>query len=213
MKNKFMIYLFFPVVIAAVAALLASETVHRFSAPYTTTDLNSLPETKTALLLGTSPKLANGKRNLYFDYRISAAAKLYRQGKVRHIIASGDHRKRGYNEPDAMIAALVHQGVPAEKITADYAGLRTLDSVLRARSIFDQEKYIIVSQEFHNERAVYLARAHGMEAYGYNAADVSRYRGLKTQLREYGARLKMFWDLWTNTDARYGGDKILIPDK
>nr|UOP05655.1 YdcF family protein [Conchiformibius kuhniae] len=128
-------------------------------------------------------------------------------------MASGDNSRHGYNEPDAMIAALVAQGVPAGKITPDYAGLRTLDSVLRMRDIFGQNGYIVVSQKFHNERAVYLARAHGIEAYGYNAADVGQYAGIKTRVREYGARLKMFWDVWTGKTAKHGGERIVLPDE
>lgn len=197
---------------AAAAAWLASAQVHRFSAPYIGSDPERVPERKAALLLGTAPQLEDGSRNLYFDYRISAAAKLYRQGKIRHIIASGSNLKHDANEPDAMIAELIKLGVPAEKITADYAGLRTLDSVLRARDVFGQDSFIVVSQKFHNERAVYLARAHGMDVYGYNAADVGKMAGWKTRLREYGARLKMFWDLKTDKTAKYEGDKIVLPD-
>ena len=153
------------------------------------------------MLLGTSPVLADGRSNLYFTHRIRAAAELYRAGKVRYIIASGDNRKHGYNEPEAMKAALIAQGIPAERIIPDYAGIRTLDSVLRARSIFGQPSYIIVSQKFHNERAVYLARAHGIRAGGF-----------KTRVREYGARMKMYLDLLTGKQPKHGGETIALPD-
>lgn len=165
------------------------------------------------MLLGTSPVLADGRSNLYFTHRIRAAAELYRAGKVRYIIVSGDNRKHGYNEPEAMKAALIAQGVPAERIIPDYAGIRTLDSVLRARSIFGQPSYIIVSQKFHNERAVYLARAHGIRAVGYNAVDVHLYAGgFKTRVREYGARMKMYLDLLTGKQPKHGGETIALPD-
>ncbi len=193
-------------------ALLANWHTQRQTAAYLYDNTAQIPAQKAALLLGTSPTLADGRSNLYFAHRIRAAAELYRAGKVRYIIVSGDNRKHSYNEPDAMKAALIAQGVPPENITPDYAGLRTLDSVLRARDIFGQEGYIVVSQKFHNERAVYLARAHGIPAYGFNARDVAIRAGIKTRLREYGARVKMFIDLATGRQPRHGGGKITLPD-
>lgn len=204
------IFIFIGIVL--IVLLCANERIHNSSSEYISSDINRIPTRKVALLLGTVPKLRDGRRNLYFDYRIGAAAKLYRQGKVRYIIVSGDNSSNDYNEPDVMMAALVEQGVPTNKIIADYAGLRTLDSVLRARDIFGQESYIVVAQAFHNERAVYLARAHGIQAFGYNAPDVHRYAGLKTKIREYFARVKMFYDEWTDNEAKYEGDKIILPD-
>lgn len=184
----------------------------RAAARYLSGNAAELPECKAALLLGTSPKLANGRSNVYFDLRIRAAADLYRAGKVRYIIVSGDKGKHGYNEPEAMKAALVAQGIPAEKIVPDYAGIRTLDSVLRARSIFGQESYIVVSQKFHNERAVYLARAYGIEAYGYNADDNDHYSGSKTEVREYLARVKMLLDLAVQKAPRHQGKPVRLPE-
>lgn len=181
---------------------LAHFWVQRFSRPYLKESFQDLPEVETALVLGTVPKLLNGEPNLYFQYRIQAAADLYQHTKVQHIIVSGDENSRQYNEPDEMQAALVSHGVPINQITTDYAGFRTLDSILRARDVFGQNRLIIVSQPFHNERAVYLARAHGIEAYAYNARKVAPNNRSKTRLREYGARVKMFWDLWTNQSAR-----------
>ncbi|XXQ69142.1 SanA/YdcF family protein [Neisseriaceae bacterium B1] len=190
----------------------ANWQVSHFAAPYLSDNTTKLPETKVALLLGTVPKLSDGQPNLYFQFRIQAAADLYQRGRVRHIIASGDNSRRDYNEPDAMKEALIAHGVPASAITADYAGLRTLDSIVRARDIFGQQSYIIVSQQFHNERAVYLARQHGIAAFGYNAHDVEISSGFKTRTRELGARVKMFWDLWTGTEPKFGGEKIELPD-
>lgn len=205
--------IFMMLMILCVGAIaLANWRVNAFSQLFIGADMAQLPPQKVALLLGTTPRLTDGRNNLYFDYRIQAAAKLYHAGKIRHIIASGDNRKHGYNEPDEMKKALMALGVPAEKITADYAGLRTLDSVLRARDIFGQQSYVVVSQKFHNERAVYLARHHGIDAVGFNAQDVDKYSGLKTQIREYLARVKMFADLLFGKQAKHGGEKIVIPD-
>lgn len=181
------------------------------SEDYVTSELSKLPNEKTGLLLGTSKTLSNGSPNAYFFNRIEAAAELYKSGKVQNIIVSGDNSKKDYNEPEEMKNELIKAGVPAEKIFEDFAGFRTLDSVVRAKEIFGQKSYIIISQKFHNERAVYLARKNGIEAYGYNAADVNKYAGIKTNAREKLARAKVFWDFVFGVEPKFGGEKILIP--
>ena len=115
------------------------------------------------------------------------------------------------NEKTTIKNELIKAGVPADKIFEDFAGFRTLDSVLRAKEIFGQNSYIIISQRFHNERAVYLARKNNIEAWGYNAADVNKYAGLKTNAREKLARAKVFWDFMFGVEPKFGGEKILIP--
>ncbi|MEC5394847.1 SanA/YdcF family protein [Bergeyella sp. RCAD1439] len=185
---------------------IQSETQDRI-----TEDLTSLPAQKVGLVLGTSKTLANGYKNYYFYYRIDAAERLYKSGKVRYLIVSGDHSLKHYNEPEDMTNELVARGIPREHIFQDFAGLRTLDSVLRAQTIFGQKAFIIISQKFHNERAVFIARKHGIEAYGYNAEDVNRYAGFKTQIREYFARAKVFLDFLFGVTPKFGGEKITIP--
>lgn len=212
LKNKMIISILGLFITLALLIVWANWQVSHFAEPYLSNDANRLPESKVALLLGTVPKLANGQPNLYFQFRIQAAADLYQSGRIRHIIVSGDNSRRDYNEPDAMKEALIAHGIPANAITADYAGLRTLDSIVRTRDIFGQQSYIIVSQQFHNERAIYLARKHGINAFGYNAHDVTVSSGFKTRMRELGARVKMFWDLWTGTEPKFGGEKIQLPD-
>lgn len=96
--------------------------------------------------------------NTYFDNRIRAATDLYKSGKIQYIIVSGDNSTKDYNEPEDMQTALVQQGIPKDKIIPDHAGFRTLDSVIRAKEIFGQTQLVIISQKFHNERAVFLAR-------------------------------------------------------
>src|SRR5690606_4670880 len=110
---------------------------------------------------------------------------LYHRGAVRHLLVSGDNRSPYYNEPRTMQRALRARGVPAEAMTLDYAGLRTLDSVVRAKAIFGQQQVIIITQEFHNKRAVFLANRLGLDAVGFNAAPVRLPRGLKTRIREF----------------------------
>lgn len=173
--------------------------------------ISDVPKMKTALLLGTGKTLSNGQPNAYFYNRIQAAADLYKSGKVKYIIVSGDNSQKNYNEPEDMQMALIEYGVPKDSIFLDFAGFRTLDSVVRAKEIFGQNQLIIVSQKFHNERAVFLAQQNGMQAFGYNAPDVNKYAGLKTNLREYLAKAKAYLDLLLGVKPKFGGDKILIP--
>lgn len=162
-----------------------------------------LPTVKTGLLLGTSP-------NEYLFSRIEAATTLFKSGKIKYILVSGDNRVNDYNEPEYMRRALVKNGVPDSVIYSDYAGLRTFDSVIRAREVFGQTDIIFISQEFHNQRAVYLARHYGMNAYGYNAKDVDAYKGDPTRTREVFARVKVFLDILTGKEPKFLGDKIKI---
>ena len=105
---------------------------------------------------------------------------------------------------------LINRGIPADKIYEDFAGFRTLDSVVRAKEIFGQNSYIIISQKFHNERAIYLAQKNGIEAFGFNAKDVNKYAGIKTKIREYLARTKVFVDFFIGKEPKFGGEKIEI---
>ena len=142
----------------------ANFTIKNNSEDYVFSSIDKVPAKKVALVLGTSKTLASGNPNLYFAYRIEAAAQLFKTGKIQDIIVSGDNSNKNYNEPEDMKNALVAAGVPDDKIFMDFAGLRTLDSVLRAKDIFGQNSYIVISQKFHNERAVYLARKNGIDA-------------------------------------------------
>jgi SanA protein len=156
-------------------------------------DLALVPRAKVGLVLGCAPRTREGRPNLYFERRMDAAAELYKAQVVEALIASGDNRRADYDEPSAMKAALVARGVPAERIHCDYAGFRTLDSVVRAAEVFGQRRLVIVSQRFHNERALYLASAHGVEAYAFDAAPVAR--GVLARAREGAARAAALLDV------------------
>lgn len=158
------------------------------AAPFVSADSARLPATKVALVLGCARLVAGGRKNLFFERRIAAAAELFHAGKVSYLLVSGDNSRADYDEPSDMRRALVGAGVPPSRIVLDYAGFRTLDSVLRARDVFGLRELIVVSQRFHNERAVYLARSHGIRAYGYDAQDVGGAQGLRLRLREIASR-------------------------
>ena len=161
----------------------ANYTIKTKSEEFLYNDTNKIPAVKTAVVLGTSKILASGNPNLYFDYRIKAASELYKSGKIQYLIVSGDNSVEGYNEPEQMKNDLIAEGIPAEKIFEDFAGFRTLDSVVRAKEIFGQNEVIFVSQKFHNERAVFLSQKFGIKAYGFNAQDVNKYAGFKSNAR------------------------------
>ena len=172
--------------------------------------VSAVPHYHTALVLGTSPIGRNGGPNLYFLARIDAAAKLYEAGKIDRILVSGDNREVKYNEPTAMKKALVDKGIPEEVIFLDYAGFRTFDSVVRAKEVFGQSEFIVVSQKFHNERAVFIAGKKGIEATGFNAADVRASYGFTTRVRELGARCKVFIDLLLGKKPHFLGEPVDI---
>ena len=174
------------------------------------TDVQKIPHRKVGLLLGTSKLLDNGWVNLYFKYRIDAATALFKAGKIDYILISGDNGTKEYNEPEDMRQALIENGIPPGRIFLDYAGFRTFDSVFRADKIFGQKKFTIISQDFHTRRAIYIARNLGLDAIGFNAQDVSRNFGFKTQLREKFARTNMFLDFIFSAKPKFLGDKIRI---
>jgi SanA protein len=176
------------------------------------TEVSALPATKVGLVFGTTDRV-NGRENLYFRYRIDAAVRVWKSGKLETLIVSGDNDSSPYyNEPEKMKQALVERGIPSDRIVCDPKGLRTLDSVVRAKEIFGTNSILMISQRFQNERAIYLAKANGIEAYGFNARDVETQGGLKTRIREVGARVKMWLDVnFLNTRPSHLGKKIVLP--
>ena len=174
-------------------------------------NVKDLPRAKVGLVFGTTDRY-KGRENRYFRYRIDAAVKVWKAGKVETLIVSGDNRSKYYNEPQKMKNALVEEGVPGSRIVCDYAGLRTLDSVVRAKKIFGADKILVISQRFQNERAIYLAQANGIEAFGFNAEDVELQAGYKTKIREVGARVKMWLDVnFLDTAPTHLGEKVELP--
>jgi SanA protein len=192
------------------AAWLAERGLERFAAPYLVDDPAALPDVAVALVLGAAPIGPEGGPNRYFEYRLDAAAALWRAGKVKYLLASGDRRGADYDEPTAMRTGLIARGVPPQAIYRDFAGVRTRDSVLRARSVFGQHRLIIVSQDFHAARAVFLARREGVEAWGLAARDVTRAYSIFTELRRYPSALRAYYDVWFAAPLRQVGPAIAI---
>ncbi|MCF5764650.1 YdcF family protein [Aeromonas veronii] len=185
------------ILLALIASVLAySEWIVSDARHYTYDQVDEVPYNRVAVVLGTSKYLSGGGPNHYFKYRIKAAAELYNNAKVDFIIVSGDNATVQYNEPRQMRRALIKAGIPASAIYMDFAGFRTLDSVVRAKEVFGQERFTVVSQGFHNERAIFIARHFGIDAVGFNAEDPSAYQGIRTRVREVFARLMGLVDLY-----------------
>lgn len=197
-------------VLSLISILWANSTINKQTENKIYTETVSIPENNVGLLLGTSKILKNGKPNQYFENRISATVQLYKAGKIKNIVISGDNSRKSYNEPEDMRNELIKRGIPETQIYLDYAGFRTYDSVYRMKEIFGQNKFTIISQEFHNQRAVYIANALKLDAIGFNAKDVNAYNGFKTKFREKLARVKVFIDLIFDKKPKFLGEKIII---
>lgn len=170
-----------------------------------------VPQRKVALVLGCARLLVDGRQNLYFRYRIEAAAELYHAGKVQHILVSGDNSRISYDESTDMMNALIAKGVHADHIVRDFAGFSTLDSIVRAKAVFLEDEFIVVSQAFHVKRAIYIGAAHDMNLIGYCAQDVSNRAGFKTNVRECLARFKTILDVSIlGREPKFYGETIAI---
>jgi SanA protein len=189
----------------------ANTVISSQARPYLYTDIETLPYNEVGLLLGTSKYAPGGRVNLFFEYRIRAALDLFEAGKIDYIIASGDNSHRSYNEPVRMKEELVRRGIEEDRIYLDYAGFRTLDSVVRTNRVFGRKQFTIISQGFHSERALYIARQEGLEAIAYGARDVQGPAGVTTSFREYFARVKALLDVHVlGAEPRFLGEPIEI---
>ena len=176
-------------------------------------DIQQIPYRKVGLVLGSPPITASGGENLYFTYRMKAAAELYFANRISCILVSGDNHIEGYNEPEDMRKALIALGVPDDVIYLDYAGFRTYDSMIRAKKVFNLDSVTVISQYWHNERAIFIAQHKGLDAIAYNAKDVSIKRfWLKNHAREALAKVKVVIDLVFHKKPKFLGEEIEIPN-
>jgi SanA protein len=204
--------------LAAIGAILcllvlagASACVIFSAGGRTYDDPGAMPHRRVGLVLGCPRIVSHGRRNLFFGYRIEAAARLFQAGKVDYLLVSGDNLSDRCTETADMQEALIAAGVPAGKIYCDFAGLRTLDSVVRAREVFGQTELTIVSQKFHNERAIFIANRHGLDAIGFNAEMPGGFHGLMSLCREQFARVRAVLDAYVlHMQPKLLGEKVRI---
>lgn len=192
------LFLFLFVLLLA-ALLICDALIENGARGKTFSSVDAIPKNKVGIVLGTSSRLIAGGNNPYYTHRVSATLALYKAGKIDRVLVSGDNATRYYNEPETFKKDLVSGGIPEDSILLDPSGLRTLDSMVRAKEVFGLDSVTVISQKFQNERAIYLASRKGMYAIGFNAQDLSGSEGFKVQAREYFARVKVFVDLLLNT--------------
>lgn len=188
----------------------ANWTVQDASSARIYSDPRMVPARPVGVVLGTTPRV-HGIKNMFFERRLDAAAALYKAGKVRCLLVSGDHGTRYYNEVAAMKNGLVKRGIPAAKIAEDHAGFRTLDSIVRAKKVFGIDRAVIVTDGFHLPRSLYLAEHSGIDAVGLSSVPVPTTVTRRPQVREIGARVLMMLDLLVDRQPRFLGLKESLP--
>jgi SanA protein len=209
-RFKRWIFLYTPLLLIAVV-FFSNQVVVNAAKGKLFNRIEDLPARATALVFGTSPGRP-GRENPYYKYRMETTAALWKSGKIKHIIVSGDNSTLQYDESTAMQKDLIALGVPDSVITLDYAGFRTLDSVVRCKWVFGQSDIIIISQQFQNERAIFIANHFGINAVALNAQDV-RHRFFigRTKLREYFARVAALLDIYVlGTKPKFPGPPQFI---
>ena len=180
------------IMVAGLAVVAGCElAVYSASKGRVYSDVEEIPHREVGLLLGTNPKGRRGGVNMFYNYRIDAAVELYEAGKVDRILISGAKKGAGYDEPQAMREALVVRGVPDSILVLDGQGFHTIESIVRAKEVYEVDSVTVISQEFHNRRSLYMAKHNGMDAIAYNAANTTilRWRVLMF-LRERASRVK-----------------------
>ena len=192
-------WLSLPVLVCIAAAFYSNHIINKSAEGKTYSEPSAIPHRSTALLLGTNPKARSGRPNSFYTQRIDAAVKLYKAGKFDRLIVSGAGDEEGYNEPLAMRADLTERGIPDSIMVLDEEGHRTINSVERAKKTYGVDSCIIISQAFHNKRAIYQAEHFGLDAIGFDAADSPfLYWRVKNHLREYLARVKAVIEVKSN---------------
>lgn len=200
--------------VAVLSWLISAITIYTASKGrvFDETNIEEAPHCRAAVVMGCRKILAHGYMNLYFIRRMTAAVELYESGKVDYLIVSGDNHTVGYDEATDMKDFLVEAGIPAERIVCDYAGFRTLDSVVRANKVFGVDSFYVISQEDHLRRAIFTARGFGCDAYGYVAKDVNVRYSIMTRVREQFAKVSAVLDVVIRRRPKFLGPHEPLPE-
>lgn len=211
MKKKLILFFIISFLLLLISLISTNYWVINSTRSQLYSDVASTPQNDIGLLLGANKKSSRGGDNLYFKNRIKAASDLFKAGKIKHIIVSGDNHIKEYDEATDMCDALIWEGIPDSCITLDYAGFRTFDSMVRCLKVFKQKNVTVISQEFHNQRAVFIGNYYEMNVIGFNAKDVPAKYSIKTAIREYFAKLKAVLDLYVlHTEPKFLGEVVKI---
>ncbi|HBO39052.1 MAG TPA: hypothetical protein DD638_10360 [Pasteurellaceae bacterium] len=175
------------------------------------TDITTVPYRPYGVLLGTSKYIAPNTPNLFYNNRLMAAKNLFDTQKISYLLLSGDNRTLYYNEPRTMARDLKKMGIDEKVLFPDYAGFRTLDSIIRAKEVFKAEPMTIITQRFHCERALFIAKYHHIDAICFTADNPDIYT--MTRIRETFARILMLWELFTEKAPYFLGDPEPLPSQ
>ena len=209
---KRLLYIFLSLIaILTIGVIFCNRAVIKTAEDKMYDDVLVIPYNRVGVLLGTSPKGRSGKPNVFYIRRIEACVALYQAGKIDRILVSGDNSRTTYDEPTCINEDLIAAGVPDSVIYLDYAGFRTYDSMVRAKEVFGLSSFTIISQPFHNERALYIATRKGLDVIAFNALDVQLRRWqIRMTVREWLARTKAVLDVYTHKQPHFLGEPITI---
>lgn len=193
-------------IIFIVFPLVVTAYFNYYSEPYIYSNINEIPESHTALVLGARVYKNNRVSHVLYD-RIISGVELYKSGKVKKILASGARRSEDYDEVNAMKYHLLKNNIDSGNILLDYAGFDTYDSIVRAKGVYDIKDVLIVTQRFHLSRAVYIARENGLNAFGY-IADKRKYQAMIFyEIREMYACVKALIEVYYGAGPEYQGNR------
>lgn len=212
-SRKLIIWLYLPSMLFIIGVMyFCYQQVEKNAVGKTFFKVEALPHKHVGLLLGTCKYMRDKKTiNPFWTFRLQAAYAVWKAGKIDKILISGDNGWYGYNEPKDFMDALKVMGVPDSAMVCDFAGFRTHDSVIRCKKVFGQKDIILISQEFHNERALYIAKYYGVHAVGFNAQQVSFRDNIWNSIRESLARVKLHLDIFIfHTQPHFLGQPIAI---
>ena len=197
--------------ILAIGVIFCNRAVIKTAEDKMYDDVSVIPYNRVGVLLGTSPKGRSGNPNVFYIRRVEACVALYQAGKIDRILVSGDNSRTTYDEPTCIKEDLIVAGVPDSVIYLDYAGFRTYDSMVRAKEVFGLTSFTVISQPFHNERALYIATRKGLDVVAFNALDVQLRRWqIRMTVREWLARTKAVMDVYTCKQPHFLGEPITI---
>lgn len=209
---KHLIYIFLSLIaILAIGVIFCNRAVIKTAEDKMYDDVSVIPYNRVGVLLGTSPKGRSGNPNVFYIRRVEACVALYQAGKIDRILVSGDNSRTTYDEPTCIKEDLIVAGVPDSVIYLDYAGFRTYDSMVRAKEVFGLSSFTIISQPFHNERALYIAIMKGLDVVAFNAPDVQvRHWQIRMTVREWLARTNAVLDIYTDKQPHFLGEAVEI---
>lgn len=209
---KHLIYIFLSLIaILTIGVIFCNRAVIKTAEDKMYDDVSVIPYNRVGVLLGTSPKGRRGNPNPFYINRIEACVALYKERKIERILVSGDNSRTTYDEPTCIKEDLIAAGVPDSVIYLDYAGFCTYDSMVRTKEVFGLSSFTVISQPFHNERALYIASCKGLDAVAFNAPDVQlRSWQVRMTIREWLARTKAVLDVYTGKQPHFLGEPITI---